>query len=198
MEFPRAAIILVTLALMALGLACEDDEPVIAPAPTETEFRDLSQKWHVLNNVEVAYNKRRIDKYDELLDLDFTFFLTTGDVGGGLPEYWGRAEEKEYNTKLFDSNYSGANRCKRIQMDLVVDTDDPDRIQWTDVIPDPGEYPGEVWKMATIYYEFKFDMEPDDTYRSLPGAQATFTVRNVGTAGAPLWKLVEMRDLGGE
>jgi hypothetical protein len=48
-----------------------------------------------------------------------------------------------------------------------------------------------------VFYEFKFDMEPDDTYIAVPGARAQFTVRNTGTEDAPLWKLVEMRDLGG-
>jgi hypothetical protein len=175
--------------LLALGFACEDEElvPPCDPCPPPS---NLTQREHVLNNIEVAYNKRRIDKYDELLDAGFTFFLTTGDVGGGLPEYWGRPEEVEYNTRLFDPNYTGSNRCKRIQVDLLFE----DGVQWEDTIPPSA--PGETWYATTVHYEFKFDMEPDDTYISLPEAKATFTVRNTGTDSAPRWKLVEMRDLG--
>jgi hypothetical protein len=69
-----------------------------------------------------------------------------------------------------------------------------DGVAWTEVFP-PG---GETWYMTTVFYEFKFDMEPDHTYISVPGARARFTVRNAGTEDAPLWKLVEMRDLGAD
>jgi hypothetical protein len=184
MKFPRGAII-----LLALGFACADDDPLIAPVPSPP-FHDLSQKWHVLNNVEVAYNKRRIDKYDELLDNGFTFHLSDVDIGRGLPPSWGRAEELEYNVKLFDPNYTGSNRCKRIQVDLLFE----DGVQWEDTIPPSA--PGETWYMATVQYHFQFDMEPDDTYTSAPGAKAQFLVRDVGTGGAHRWKLAAMRDIG--
>jgi hypothetical protein len=176
---------------LALGLACEDEAgPIEVPPPPE-RFENLTEREHVLNNIEVSYNKRRIDTYDELLDDGFEFFLSAGDVRGGLPPSWGRAEELQYNVSLFDPNYSGEHRCKRIQMDLLFESG----VQWIEVVP--GASPGEVWYMATVAYEFTFEMEPDDTFVSAEGSAAQFTVRNTGTVDEPRWKLVECRDLGG-
>ena len=47
-----------------------------------------------------------------------------------------------------------------------------------------------------MFYDFQIDVEPDMTYINNPGAKAQFTIRNAGTEEAPLWKLVEFRDLG--
>jgi hypothetical protein len=188
----RNRILFIGLAVVVAAVSSCIFDPDPAPDPVEPkeEFKPLTKKENVLNNIQVSYNKRRIDKYDELLDVNFTFFLSTGDVGGGLPESWGRAEEIQYNTSLFDPNYTGENRCKRISMDLQFETG----VQWVEVVP--PNFPEEVWYTTTVFYDFRFEMEPDNTYISVPGSKAQFTVRNTGTVDAPLWKLVEMRDLG--
>jgi hypothetical protein len=160
------------------------------PVEPAKKFEDLSQRSHVLNNIELAYNKRNITQYDRLLDDNFTFFFSTGDVGGGLPQSWGRADELVATTAMFDPNYTGENRCKSIRMDLQFE----DGVTWVEVIP--GSAPDEVWYTTTVFYEFKIDTEPDNTWLAVPGAKAQFTVRNTGTESAPLWKLVEFRDLG--
>ena len=179
---------------LAMAAACDDDptSPPPPPPPSGQKFENLTQKWHVLNNLERAYNKRSIGKYDELLDDNFTFFLTPGDVGGGLPPQWGRAEEVQYNTDLLNANYAGSNRCKAVFMDLLFE---PDKIQWTAMTP--ASALDETWYFATIDYRFRFDFEPDTQYESATDASAQFTVRNAGTDAAPHWKLVEFRDLGG-
>jgi hypothetical protein len=189
----KLSLLAAAIVLLVLGIACEDEElvPPCDPCPSPQRFENLTQREHVLNNIEFSYNKRRIDRYDEVLDTNFEFFLSPGDVRRGLPGHWGRAEELQYNTKLFDPNYSGEHRCKRIQMDLLFESG----VQWIEVVP--GASPGEVWYMATVAYEFTFEMEPDDTFVSAEGSAAQFTVRNTGTVDEPRWKLVECRDLGG-
>ncbi len=173
-------------------------DPPVDP-PKNIVVQDLTQKWHVLNNIEYAYNKFNSTVYNDLLDDEFTFFFASGDVGGGLPVQWGRADEFDAADCLFTSKDGGpagpnckSDRpvCRSIRMDLIYDN-----VQWVEVIPE--QYPDETWYTTTIPYSFTFEMEPDQTFTSEPNAKAQFTVRNVGTDTAPHWQLVEYRDLAG-
>ena len=182
------------LMMCALLSSCGNDNNPVAP-PTQNSpytFYDLSKEWHVLANIESAYNARKIEKYDQLLDDNFTFFLYHGDVGGSIPASWDRATEVLYNSRLFDKSYP-TNTCKSISMDLLFN---PETIPWSDFTPDQNQYPGETWKQAVIYYTFRFEILPNTQYESVAGSRALFTVRNVGTDQAPKWRLVEMDDLG--
>jgi hypothetical protein len=154
----------------------------------------LTTREAVLNNIEYAYDTRTIDAYDELLDLNFTFFFSDGDVGGGLPVQWPRTDELGATNDLFISNSQSVPvgpPCKSIRMDLTLEN-----LQWVEIIPE--DYPGETWYMTPINYEFTFKMDPDDTYNSEPGAKGQFTVRNAGTEAEPHWQLVEWKDLGND
>jgi hypothetical protein len=181
--------------VMAL-IACDDDERVteIRDCLGDCRFEDQSQKWHVLNNLEQAYNRRRIDKYDPVLDENFMFFLTNADVGGGLPEQWGRTVEMNANTNLFQYDPPDPlPRCETIDLDIRwEDSEGSSSVTWEE-IPGPGV---EKWYTTTVFYDFQFRVEPDTYYISNPGAKAQFTIRNAGTDEVPNWKLVEMRDLG--
>jgi hypothetical protein len=186
--------------IIATGLfgACDENElncydccDVCPPPPSPREFKTLTEREHVLNNFELSYNQRKIARYDELLDSTFTFYFSPGDVGGNIPEKWGRVDELSVATRLFDSslNQPPYPTCRSIRIDLKYESG----VQWVEVpSPDP---PGEIWYSTTVYYEFVFEIEPDMTYIAVPGSQAQFTVRNAGTEDAPQWRLVEWRDL---
>ena len=194
----------VSVALACLAVvACSDDDPVVPPIPPTRAYLDRSEKWHVLNNIELAYNQHRIDPYDALLDADFVFFLSPGDVGGGLPESWGRAVEVTANSNLFSPSQTAGPPVRRIRLDLDWETDpaslnpQPKNLVWTEL---PGSGPGadETWYATTVYYNFQVEVEPDLTYYNPPGATVRFTVRNSGSTDAPKWTLVEMSDLGAQ
>jgi hypothetical protein len=178
----------VLAAAVAMSFACNDGNPTSPPPPSGQQVQSLTQRSHVLNNFELAYNQRRVDMYNGILDANFTFFLSPGDVGGGLPESWNRADEIDVNTKLFNKSYA-ALPCQSIYVNLETDS-----VQWTGYTPTSA--PTETWYKATLHYNFKFEIAPR-FYISLPGASAEFAVRNAGTDSAPRWQLVEMRDLGG-
>ena len=165
------------------------------PAYCPEKFENLSQKWHVLNNLELAINQRRLDRYNELLDENFTFFLASSDVGGGLPAQWDRTVEINANTNLFASDPPDPlPRCKDIDLDIHwEDAEGKPVVTWIEITT-PG---GETRYTTTVFYDFQVDVEPDLTYINNPGSKAQFTVRNAGTEEVPLWKLVEMHDLGG-
>lgn len=157
---------------------------------TGIQLEDLTQKSHVLNNIEYAYKYRNTEAYDNLVGDQFTFFFAPGDVGGEIPEQWDAPSETGATGRLFLSNQQDEDPiCRSIRLDL-----DLENIQWVEVIPEA--FPDEVWYSTFIFYTFTFEMEPDQTYIAQPGAKAQFTVRNEGTASAPHWQLVEFRDLG--
>ncbi|HXV14714.1 MAG TPA: hypothetical protein VEC56_10970 [Candidatus Krumholzibacteria bacterium] len=192
----RLAFLLLPILLLA---ACGDD-PINPPIDdgnggTSLTLQDLSEKWHVLNNVEYAYAKRQSDVYDELLNADFTFFFAPGDVGGEIPAQWNRAEESSATRRLFQSNAQSVPPadpvCRSIRIDLQFDKA---TMQWVEITP--AAFPTETWYTTTVFYTFTFEMEPSDTYIAQPGAKAEFTVRNTGTDQDPHWELVGFRDLG--
>jgi hypothetical protein len=188
-----------TLVVMLLGIlvvtACEDDP--IRPSTSSGLVREnLSQRWHVLNNIEYAYKTRRIDIYDELLNANFTFYFSPGDVNGGSPVTFNRAEEKDATGRLFISNEQTQNPppdpvCRTIRLELVFE---PGELIWVEV--HPQAFPTETWYATTVFYTFTFEIEPNTTYIAQNGAKAQFVVRNTGTDQNPHWQLVEFRDLG--
>jgi hypothetical protein len=185
-------------AILLLVSSClfdpEEAGPGDDPPSAKVQYMPLTTREAVLNNIEYAYDNRLTNVYDELLDLDFTFFFSEGDVASGeVPVQWPRTDELGATNDLFISNNQqvGGPECRSIRMDLTLDN-----LQWVEIIPE--DYPDETWYMTPINYEFTFEMAPDDTYNSEPGAKGQFTVRNIGTVEAPLWKLIEWRDLGND
>jgi hypothetical protein len=179
--------------------ACEDDptNPDCCP-PRPIQRQNLTKKWHVLNNIEYAYMKRDRSVYDQLVGTNFTFFFAPGDVGGNIPEQWGRVDEIDAVGRLFASNNQPGNPpsdpvCRSIRFDLQYDKD---TMTWVEIVPD--DFPNEKWYTATVFYTFTFEIEPDLTFITQNGARAQLTVRNRGTEQQPAWELVELRDLGGQ
>ncbi len=198
----KPLLLLMLIAMVATAASCifdpKSDTPVIPP--NNQKFQNLSERWHVLNNVELAYTKRNLDKYDQLLDNDFTFFLSSGDVGGGLPDSWDRNTEVQANTNLFSTDQPPAplKRCISIVMNVQWEDDQgKPNLAWIEFTPPNSS---ETWYTTTVKYDFKIDVEGDLTYINNPGSQAQFTVRDAGPVGdlPHHWQLVEFRDLGSE
>ena len=189
----RNSFVSVLIAAAALLIACEEEEVVggCDPCPFVKTFQPLTEREHVLNNLELSYNERRANEFGKLLDNDFTFFFSPGDVGGNIPDQWGRVDELAVASRLFDLRLDDPNypTCSSIRVDLMFESG----VQWLD-IPSP-DVVGETWSTTTVYYQGTFEMKPDMTYIMLPDARAQFAVRNVGTDVAPQWRLVEWRDL---
>jgi hypothetical protein len=161
-----------------LAVSCGDDGPVDPPyGPIPPVIRDLTHKTDVLNNIEYAYNKRRPDVYNALLDDNFTFSYT--DVGGGAPVQWGRDVESTTTAALLGD-------ASKIDMDIAWE----DGVMW-------NEQPtgSEIWFFTTVFYHYTIKIGAT-TYIPSSGAKARFTVRNDGTAEKLHWKLVEFSDLG--
>jgi len=185
------SVLVLMLCTALLIPACSDPEnpkpgPVI-PTPTAS-YENLTEREHVLANLVSSYVWRNATEYERLLDPDkYTFFFNTGDVGGQIPAQWGLVEDLLATQNLLDPNYSGAKRVISIDLALIYTT-----LQW---VPFPGDG-GETWWAVTVLYSFSIKTADDFTYLSTPGAQAQFVVRDVGTAEAPQWRLVQWHDIG--
>ncbi len=183
-------------ASVALLPACSDD-PISPPPPPPTpeqEIQPLTTRNAVLNNIEYAYGHRGIGIFpiDELLDDDFTFYLSTRDVNGGLPAQWSRIDELSLTRALFESNTAPIGPVARSLRFFLEFNDDT---EWVEIVPQSA--PTETWYAATVFYSFTVEMEPDNTFISVPGAKAEFVVREVATSSGNRWRLVAWRDLGG-
>jgi hypothetical protein len=181
--------------LILLVIACGDDSPQ-APPPVPDTYADLSNKTDVLHNLELAYNRRNITECDKILDSNFTFFLSSGDVNDHLPAQWDRAFEVAATENMFSiTPIASFPLVKRVDMDVQYENG----VQWVEV-PNPPSAPAETWYRTTAFYNFQITVEPPDSpevsYLPYPNAKAQFTVRNAGTDQSPLWQLVEWRDLG--
>ena len=189
-----ATLTLLILALVTCGLlatSCGGDDPSTACTNcTPIVKPNLTKQADVLAYVELAYNKRNLSRYEEVLDEDFTFFPSSYDVQRrGFPQSWGRTEEVDFHAKLFDPNYGGTRRVKSLHLDLP----DGSNIQWESF---DSPIPGETWYRTTVSYEYSIEITPYTVRANSPGTQATFVIRNAGTEEAPHWQLVEMYDLG--
>jgi len=162
-----------------LAVSCGDDGPVKPKPPVYCLSceGDLTHKTDVLNNIEYAYNKRRGDVYDALLDNSFTFSYT--DIGGGAPVQWGRDVESTTTAALLGD-------ASQIDMDI----DWEDGVMWNEQASG-----SEIWFFTTVFYHFTIRIG-DTTYIPNAGSKAQFTVRDTGTADKPHWQLVELSDLG--
>ena len=83
-----------------------------------------------------------LDRYDELLDVDFVFYFSTDEAGQGLvPLQWDRAAEIGATRNMFDPNYTapGTDPVSRISLSLTYPEGDH---SWTQVTPDDQQkYP---------------------------------------------------------
>jgi hypothetical protein len=183
-------IALLAMASSAVWLTCSTGGNLMAPGGLP-HYKNLTQREHVLTNLELAYNQRLVTRFGDLLDDSFTFYFSPGDVGGNIPEQWGGLQELKVVSLLFDPTLDQPTypTCRSIRVDLKLE----EGVDWVEVIPEG--FPGEKWYTTRVEYDFKFEMEPDITYIAVPDAQAQFTVRNDGTDDAPEWRLVEWRDL---
>jgi hypothetical protein len=178
-RFLPVALMVLTAALLIV--ACGDDGITPPYHPPHQSFQDLSQKWHVLNNFELAHNKLEITPYDQLLDNKYTFTFDTIQNNAVVTIQWGRDVEVPTTDALFANVNS-------INFDLV----DLEKVTWTETAATDDS--NEKWYVGVRFYIFTVKIG-DTTYTSVESGQLSFTVRNAGTVDKPRWTLVGLRDL---
>jgi len=157
--------------------------------PPTAKFENLSEEWHVLNNLELAYLQRNTDEIEKLMDDAFTFFFSDGDVGGSIPVQWNREAEIAASKGML----TGSNRLLSVDVDIQFDKN---TLQWINVNPDPqGPFAGEIWKTTTVTYIFTLRVDEDLTFITAGAPRVQFTIREADVNGTMVWRLIEWRDL---
>jgi hypothetical protein len=185
------SLISLTLIVM-LGLwGCGDDSTEPPPPPSGPEYRDLSEEWHVLNNLELSWDDMNLSRYQELFDPDnFVFFPNPDDVGkNGVPNQWGYAEEIQSAANMF-SQAGGREDNPVVHIDVTLY--DIETAQWESV--ESVDFPGETLRQTVVHYTLRIETVGEVTYvtpEDLP--RSRFVVRHIEGK----WKLVDWYDIGG-
>jgi hypothetical protein len=178
--------ILVLVALLAcFMLSCENKKGGIIVDGRGLTYQNLTEQWHVLNNLQVAMHRMEADHYVELLDTDsFVFRFDPNDVRPGDPTEWGFAEDSTSAAHMLEGG--GSYPIVSIDLELV----DFKNAQWTEF--DPSGSPG-LYR-TTVQYNFSIATQNDISYVTggTPSAEFTIAERDIG--GQMVWRIVEWKD----
>jgi len=174
------------LALLLIGslTSCIFDPKTSPPKPPDDKpvlvYENLTEKWHVLNNLQLSYTEKSSTKYKEILDsVDFIFFKDPNDVGPGEDSQWGYTTEAAIADNML--NKLGTNPILSIDLELV----DFKNAQWEEVVDNPG------WWQTTVQYNFSIVTQNDITYVTSGTPSADFIVRQDGEGK---WRLIRWWD----
>lgn len=179
-------ITLVALALLCVALVACDGDPK-RPRTTggeQSNYKNLTEKWHVLHNLRQAYNDMDSQEFEKLLDADnFEFFFYEGDVGGIVPASWGYAQEMAATQNLL-GGAGGVDDNPVLSVEVILF--DIESVAWED-----GDDPAD--QKAIVVYDFFMDTSKNLQFITSGAPTCEFTVRQIDGK----WKLITWRDLGG-
>ena len=190
----RFKTIMMVCCLAVLATSCSDDETTPTNVQT-SKYQNLTQRDHVLENLERAYNDRNINEYDKVLDDNFLFFFSLDDVNdpdNPAPSQWDRLTDTASARNMFNPNWDGGNGRDPIVSITLTLQYLPD--SWTPVIPeDQVRYPGETWYGKQVGYTLFVQTAGETDYLS-EDITAQFTVRSAEVGGRVIWRIVSWRD----
>jgi len=179
------------LAGAALLAGCSEDTSAPPPPPKSTGFENLTEVWHPLNNLEMSYIQRNIDRYSDALDADYyRFYYSTAVPASERGDtYWTYDQDTQGMRLMFDAQLPNLNmRVVNMEFDLVFDKD---ALNWVEVAP--GDPPNETWYTTVVPYTFYLKLGSGDEYGSKRGATAQITVRQ--HPDDDRWRIVGVADL---
>lgn len=188
----------VLLSLLVFGVTSCILDPKNEPDPPGGggggggQFEDLSERDHVLINLEEAYNTKNYNEYARLVDDDFSFFFSKTDIDSGFVKQtsWGKASELNATKNMF-SRFAPPGRQPIDDINLTL-TYTPGEDVWTRDPGEPGNHEGEDWYERTVSYNMSI-RAGEDTFIS-NNITASFVVRNASTEGDTIWRIIAWRD----
>jgi hypothetical protein len=143
-----------------------------------------------------SYKETNIDRYDELLDVDFIFHFSAADFRAGhvSVENWDRSAEIGSAGNMFDPLYEGSREpVSNIDLTLIYAAGDD---RWIQVTPEDQEkYPDETWYEKTVRYNLT--VQSGDISFVGDNLQASFLVRWAEVDGVGFWRIIAWRaDIG--
>jgi hypothetical protein len=149
-------------------------------------YEDLSEKDHVLFNLQLLYPRYDWQEFNRVLDDDLIFFFSEDDIGEGFTEF----EKSDEIRTLKNMGDSGRpDRVLSISLRLSYSAG-----EWTAIVPEDQKYAGEIWYRKTVVYNMTVQAEPDITYISTD-IKAQFTIREgEDQDGSTIWRVIRWRD----
>jgi hypothetical protein len=177
--------VITLLVMLVLVVGCGDD-PARPGNTTTSPYEDRSEEWHVVHNIQQAYNDMNPGAFAQQLDPDHFVFYFYDVVGGDTPESWGYDEETASATNMFTGaggEYDNPIRSITLTF-LGVEAAD-----WQDT--QDADFPGEVLRQATVGYRYYMDTEADVIYNTAGAPKAHFIVHKAHGK----WELVKWYEL---
>jgi len=181
------SLVLLSLIVLIALPSCDSDK-VTPPQETQSSlYKNLRSKDDVLENLDLAYNKRDFEQFKPLLDENFTFVFSERDYNAGEVDFphWDRVSELDANEKILDPNLDGGKRVLSIELSL-----DDGGADW---VPDPPnqDHPDETWYIKTVDYNLVTKTADDWEHRAR-GLKAQFAIRKDESTGQ--WQIILWRD----
>jgi hypothetical protein len=192
-----------------------DDTRVVENAAVP--YGDLTEKDHVLENLELSYNERNLVEFDKLLDANFVFFFSPADVQNGTVPFsqWDRTSELSATANLFAQIPSGiplaptrgagpieertwgsiktlfhaqSSGANSLNLTMIYPPGDGSWI----AIAAPPPFSGETWYQKTASYSIIVTI--GDTTFLGTNINMTITIRPNVVGQETLWRIVQWRD----
>ncbi len=170
---------------------------ILDPSPSEkppdedkkSDYKDRTEKWHVLHNINVAYNTMESVPYKGQIDEEFIFFFYDGDVGSDdIPTQWDYGEEIASADEMLNK---GPGKRNNPVLSISLELANIEQATWVEFDNIEG-FRGETWHRVTVGYNFFIDTTNDIQFITSGTPNAQFTVREQPDGK---WKLIRWRDL---
>lgn len=186
----RRLAVLALAAVFAFGLGgCWNpfapDEGDPSDRPPE-EYRLPTTPANVIHNMELAYKEMNVDTYLDCLSEDFIFYPNEEDVGGEIPEYWFKDEERRVHENMFSDSPP--------QPDLAVESIS---LTLTETVRDSiaGSQPGQLDYIFIEGVDLRVNLYTGLTYLATAPSEYRLRIADeVGPNGETLWEIYEWYD----
>lgn len=184
----------VIAALMLVAPGCLFSPDPKPPEPPVSQYMPRTTISGVLNNLQVAYENRDLQRYKELFDLDEFMFvfdpIDVNDPDTDIPESWFWPEEETATRNMFEDDL-----VERIELSFVQGT--PANPSESDEEDRP--FPEGTKKVIVTEVNLLVDVrqDPENVRYEVRGDNAWFFLVQDTTEvqdGLPVWKIFEWRD----
>ena len=178
MERERLRWITIALLLAPVWSCSSDRSTLLQPEAGVESYRQFNVPENLIRNLELAYTKRDIDAFDELLAPEFVFRFQPGDARELGRDSWGREEEIQSTRNLFESS-----RVKDIQIRLHY------------LPAEPSTEKGLEHTMKVLVTQAFLTVREEEAVYQVPGHPQEFFLRRDHRNHPERWMIVEWRDL---
>jgi hypothetical protein len=188
----RLFILMVGLLSLTIFMSCDEDTPTIPPPPKipPDVWLTLEEKDEVFKYLEKVYEKKAFNRYDLLLDENFSFRFGDDDYSSGNTDRdWGRLQELNSVSKML-GGWPHPQYGAVVQVDIVIF---PQGQIWTEIPKNDPPFTGETWYQKSFNYRMEITTNNGTSLRAYDIA-AFFIVRQSEVDGKNIWRIVQWND----